>query len=91
MIRSRVAPFFLTRLLQGRIGLPLQSALHTTDLDVTLMGEPAAARHTLRELFECERQQRKGGAAAGIGDEAGHQFIVDLESRYLRGLFDDRP
>ena len=62
-------PGRVARLLQRGIGLALKSALHTADLVVSLVGQLALAPHPGGELFQRERQQRQGVAAAGVGEE----------------------
>ena len=65
------------------------STPHTTDLVVSLMGQPAAAPHPVGELFQRERQQRQGVAAAGVGDQTSDEIIVEAQSGYPGGLFDN--
>ena len=45
--------------------------------------------HPVGELFQRERQQRQGVAAAGIGDQTSDQIILEAQPGYLGGLFDD--
>ena len=80
-----------TRIGQSRVGLTGQGTLHPTEPFIEWTRQLTAAADPLGELGEGERQQRQRFPTVGVGDQLGHQVLVDCDTGQPSRTFNHRP